>query len=276
MERALFKLAFVLCLPLLWLAPALAGEQLTIPGTGDSQKLLREAAFHFRQTHPDVTIEIPDSVGSVGGIKRVFNDEAVLARIARPLNDSEHSAGLDSVVFAYTPVVIVANLPDNCADNISTPVLTGIYSEARTSWQGIGRCPDHKIYVANREEGDSSRILLEEKLPSFKKITEFAGEIIYSTPETLAIIEEHPYTIGYLPLAILKNSPLTHFSLDGRHPTAENLATGLYPLAIPLGITWKQEPTGTYRQFLDFLFSTKGQEIINKHGAVPAPRPAGF
>lgn len=109
--------------------PALSIERLVIPGTGDSLKLLREAARYFLREHPEVIIDIPESVGSVGGI---------------------------------------------------------------TSWQELGNCPDHKIYVANREEGDSSRILIEANLPDFKRIPKLAGEIIYSTPEALHIVEDHP------------------------------------------------------------------------------------
>ena len=49
-----------------------AGEAvLTIPGTGDSQDVLRLLAERFQRDNPDVTVEIPDSVGSTGGIRLV-------------------------------------------------------------------------------------------------------------------------------------------------------------------------------------------------------------
>ena len=63
-------------------APALAGGSLVIPGTGDSQELLQELARAFEHSHPGAKIEIPESIGSSGGIKNVIAGKAVLARVA--------------------------------------------------------------------------------------------------------------------------------------------------------------------------------------------------
>ena len=275
MVTQFFKLILVLFCLSPYTVSAASIERLVIPGTGDSQKLLREAARLFEQEHPQVVIDIPDSVGSVGGIKRVLNGHAPLARIARQLSDSEQASGLNSLVFAYTPIVFVANLPEQCANNLTTAEIIDIYSGKITSWQKLGNCPDHKIYVANREEGDSSRLLIEAKLPGFKDIQKFAGKIIYSTPETLHTIEDHPYTIGYLPLAMLKNSHLSRFTLNGLHPTVENLVANTYSLAVPLGFVWKDQPTGVYGQFIEFLFSARGQQLLRAHDSVPVPKFPG-
>ena len=143
MSTQLFKIALLLFMTTLWATPALSTERLVIPGTGDSQKLLREAAYSFGHDHPDVTIDIPESVGSVGGIKRVLNGHTPLARIARSLDANERASGLSSTVFAYTPVVFVANLPERCVENLSTSELVAIYSGEITSWQQLGNCPNH-------------------------------------------------------------------------------------------------------------------------------------
>lgn len=270
------KILLVLFCLSLAAAPASSIERLVIPGTGDSQKLLREAARLYEQGHPEIVIDIPDSVGSTGGIKRVLDGHAPVARIARQINENEQTSGLKSLVFAYTPIVFVANLPEQCLDNLSPADIVDIYSGKITSWQNLGRCPDHKIYVANREEGDSSRLLIEENLPGFREIKEFAGEIIYSTPEALRTIEDYPYTIGYLPLAMLKNSPLTRLSIDGRHPTPENLVARSYPLAVPLGFAWKVQPKGAYREFIEFLFTAQGQQLVRSLDAVPVPTFPGY
>ncbi len=276
MRAKILKTVLVLFCLSLYSVSASSIERLVIPGTGDSQNLLREAVRLFEQEHPEVVIDIPESVGSLGGIKRVLDGHASLARVARQLNDSERASGLNTLVFAYTPVVFVANLPKQCVDNLSTAEIIDIYSGKITSWQKLGNCPDHKVYVANREEGDSARLLIEEKLPDFRGIQEFTGEIIYSTPEALHIIEDHPFTIGYLPLAMLKDSPLTQFSLNGLHPTAENLVTNTYSLAIPLGFAWKDQPTGVYHQFIEFLFSAQGQQLLRAHDTVPVPKFPGY
>ncbi len=274
MNTHLCKIALACIILAFWAPVSFSLDRLVIPGTGDSQELLRAVAAQFTQEHPDISFDIPDSVGSIGGIKRVLNGHAPLARIARPLNSSEVNSGLNSLTFAYTPVVFVANLPEICVDNLSTADIVAIYSGKITSWQALGNCPDHKIYVANREEGDSSRLLIEASFPAFTNITKFAGEVVYSTPETLHIIEDYQYTVGYQPQAMLKNSALTQFSINNLQPTAENLVNNKYPLAVPLGFTWKGDLPDVYRQFVEFMFSSRGQEIIRAHDAIPVPKPA--
>lgn len=271
--REIVLALFILTLPV---SSVYALERLVIPGTGDSQELLRKAASTFTLANPDITIDLPDSVGSIGGIKRVLSGHAPLARIARPLNTGEMNSGLNYEVFAYTAVIFVANLPVACVNSLSTAEIIAIYSGDTANWDQIGNCPSHKIYVANREEGDSSRLLIEENLSGFKNITQFAGEVIYSTPEALHTIEDYPYTIGYLPLAILKNSPLTQLAINNLQPTSENLATKKYPLAVPLGFAWKNKLSEPYKKFIDFMFSASGQEIIRAYGSVPTPKPSEF
>ncbi len=275
MPTQLLKSILTLFIITLGATSAFALERLVIPGTGDSQKLLRVAAQSFEESHPDLIVDIPDSVGSTGGIKRVLNGHAPLARIARGLHAEEQASGLKLNLFAYTPIVFVANLPEKCVDNLSPTDIVAIYSGEITSWKQLGHCPDHKIYIANREEGDSSRLLIEEHIPGFKDIQNFAGEIIYSTPEAQHIIEDHPYTIGYLPLSMLTRSTLTQFSIDNLYPSGENLVSRKYSLTAPLGLVWKDELPESYRQFVDFLFSAKGQEIIYSQGAVPVPKKPG-
>lgn len=270
------KLVLTLIILTFPVSSAFSLERLVIPGTGDSQELLREAAVQFALKNPGITIDIPDSVGSIGGIKRVLNNQAPLARIARPLSDKEMNSGLKSGVFAYTPVVFVANLPEACIKSLTTAEIIAIYSGEIDNWNQLGNCPSHKIYVANREEGDSSRLLIEENLPGYKSIAKFAGEVLYSTPDALHIVEDHPYTIGYLPQAMLKNSPLTQLAINNLRPTAENLAAKKYPLAVPLGFVWKNNLSESYKNFIEFMFSSSGQETIRAHNAVPAPKPSEF
>ena len=81
-----------------------------------------------------------------------------------------------------------------------------IYSGKIISWDEVAHAQDSgKIYVANRELGDSSRRILEEKVPGFKEITNFAGKIIFSTPQMVEIIKTYRQTISYLPLAMATN-----------------------------------------------------------------------
>lgn len=262
---------FVATLVLLLVAgSAMAQSQLVIEGTGDSQQLLRQLATAFEALNPGTQVVVPDSIGSAGGIKSLVKGKSDMARVARPLKDQERALAADLVYreFAYSPVVFAANLPDKCIKSLTTDQIVGIFSGAISDWSKLGHCRTNKIYVALREEGDSSRAVLESKIPEFKAIPQLAGKILYSTPEAVQTIEEHPFTIGFLPQAATGPNMLT-LAFNGIVPGEATVLSGSYPLVAPLGLVWKGQLSGLGARFLAFIFSPEGEKIIRGAAAVP-------
>lgn len=161
-----------------------AAEKIVIEGSGDNQKLLRILADAFEKKHPGKIIEIPESIGSSGGIKALANGKCDLARIARPLKNSEQGLGLTSKVFASTPLVFVTGNNEAGIDNLNSEQIVNIFSGKFDSWSRLGG-NDIKFLVLNREKGDSSRRILEENIPGFKEADTMCGEIIHSTPDLI-------------------------------------------------------------------------------------------
>jgi len=258
-------------LTLLLVSNALAQNSLMIAGTGDSQQLLRQLAQAFEEANPGTSIHIPDSIGSSGGVKALVYGQADMARVARPLKDKEKALAADLVYreFALSPVVFAANLPNKCVDRLTSEQVVSIFSGTIRNWSELGDCQSHKVYVAVRESGDSSRGVIEQKVTGFRDIATLAGKIIYSTPETVQTIEEHPFTIGFLPQAIV-GPTLATFAFDGVAPSAANVQNGSYPLVSHLGLVWRGEPSPLGDKFLKFIFSPAGKKIIRSMGVVPA------
>lgn len=256
---------------LLLCSPSFAiGDTITVAGTGDSQFLLRQLAQAFQEKHPDSQVIIPNSVGSGGGIKLLLAGRTELARIARPLKPKERAEGLTARTFAYSPVVFVANLPEPCVSNITADQFIAMQKGTISNWNQIGNCPDHKIYIANREDGDSSKSVLEKVIPEINEISNPAGRTVYSTPETCDTLGQYRYSFGYLPKAQIQKSSLTLLDFEGMSPTVENVQEGRYKLVVPLGIVWQGQPTGLTKKFLDYLFSDEARKIMMTLNAVPA------
>ena len=252
--------------------PAAAGEQLIIDGTGDSQQLLRVLAVAFEKNHPDIQVIVPDSIGSTGGVKSLIEGRCGLARTARPLKEREIAGEpkLRSRAFALSPVVFAANLPTPCLPGLTTDQVVGIFSGRIGDWSQLAGCPAHKIYVAQREEGDSSRTIIEKNIPEFKEIEQLAGETVYSTPETLTVVTRHAFTVAYLPMAVIQEQGLQVFALNGKDPDPINIRNGAYPLAVQFALVWKEPLTGIAEEFAGFVFGPDGQKIIRENGMVAA------
>ncbi|WP_169513259.1 PstS family phosphate ABC transporter substrate-binding protein [Geopsychrobacter electrodiphilus] len=252
--------------------PAAAQNQITIDGTGDSQELLRTLAQAFEVVNPGMQVVVPDSIGSSGGVKSLIKGNCDLARVARPLKDKERAkaADLKYRVFARSPVIFAANLPSRCLNNLTSAQLVGVLSGSLTDWSELGACPAHKIFIALREEGDSSRSVIEKVVPAVASIAQPVGQTIYSTPETIQTIADHAFTLGYSALAATLNHPLQIFSFNGIAPTEENVQKGSYPLVAPFGLVWRGKLSGLAKTFVEFIFSPAGEKIIRDAGVVPA------
>lgn len=259
----LFSLIFLLLIDCSVLS---AEQRLVIAGTGDSQELLRVLGIEFSKANPGNLIVIPDTIGSLGGIKSLKEGKVKLARTARPLKDNERP-GLTEILFARTPIVFTVHPSLREIDNLTHEQVLGIYSGKYRNWSDLGG-PDHKIYIVDREAGDSARIILEKHMPGFKNI-QTIGIMKYNTQDAVQSIEDHKFTLGYLPMAPIIGRNLKPLSLDGVAPSLKNIAQGTYKYAIPFYLVSKGKPEGLSKRFLDYLFTARARDLMIKRGVMP-------
>jgi phosphate transport system substrate-binding protein len=243
-----------------------AKDGIIICGTGDSQNLLRNLAAAYQKSRPEISIKVPDSIGSSGGIKATAAGKCQLGRVSRPLTEKEKTLNLSYLRFARAPVVFLASTSVSEVKGITDEQAAAIFSGTITHWSAVGG-PHEKIYVANRERGDSSLTVIETHIPAFKDIKKQVGQTLYSTQENIMVIGRHRHTIGYSNLAEAANQPgLFVLRLNGVFPDRE----GAYKLVAPLGLVWKDEPDPAVQGFLNFLHGSEAEKIIMEHGAFSA------
>lgn len=241
-------------------------KQLVIPGTGDSQALLRKLAALYSKNR-SVSVEIPESIGSGGGIRSVITGKSELARVARPLTDKESAYGLKYRVFAQAPIVFAVSPGVVGTRNLSFEQILGIYSGKIQQWEELGG--GGKIYVMNREDGDSSRTALENLIPGFKEIAAPAGGMVYSTPDAVQTLIDSPNTIGYLPMPVTVGTELNILQIQNVAPTAANVRGKKYQLVVPFAVVWKDTLSPPAQNFLDFLSSPAARKLMLENGTVP-------
>jgi phosphate transport system substrate-binding protein len=251
--------------------PALGQDTtLRVPGTGDSEELLRAVAEAFKATAPGIDVDVPDSVGSTGGIKALLAGKAELARVARPLRGEEKAQGLVEIVFAETPVVFAVNPAVTGVSGLSSAQALAVYAGKITDWSALGGPPGPIARVA-REMPETGRAVLNETIPGFEALAAEGQAVAYSTPEAVDMVLRHPGTIGYFSLTAMSGTGLTPLALDGVPPTPEALANAPRAPRIRLSLVYRPPLAPAAERFLAFLQSHRGEALLASHGCRPLP-----
>lgn len=168
MKRIIRKILLALTSVAVAVSTGWAAESITVAGTGASQEILREIAARFMKDNPGITVQIPDSVGSGGGVKAAGQGTADLGRVARNLKEKEKGYGLEYRAFARIPIVFVAH-PDVTATDITSAQSRDVYAGAITNWEALGG-QDLRIRVVSRYEGDTTIKKIRKHIPGWKDL----------------------------------------------------------------------------------------------------------
>lgn len=132
-----------------------------------------------------------------------------------------------------------------------------------------GADADNQITVVSREDGSGTRgafvelmgILEKDADGNKKDLTTDEAVIVSKTDVMLATIEGDPSSIGYISLGSLNNS-VKAVTVDEVQAKSENIKNGSYPVARPFIIATKGIPSELARDFISFILSAEGQEVI--------------
>ena len=138
------------------------------------------------------------------------------------------------------------------------------------------------IMVVSREDGSGTRgafvelFGVEQKDAQGNKVdqTTLEATVANSTSVVMTTVAGNPYAIGYLSLGSL-NDTVKALSIDGAKATAENIKEGSYQIARPFNIATKKEGVSEVAQdFIRFILSAEGQEVIEESGYICAVEDA--
>ena len=251
------------------------GQPLIIEGTGDSQVILGKLARLFEREHPGSRVIVPESVGSGGGIKALIRGRAGLARTARPLKTKEKADGLIQIPFAWSPVVFAAHPSGDLPRTLTLDQVLKVYRGDIVNWQDLGG-PDHKLYPVAREEGDSSRTIVDTYLTSVLGRPSGlgpVGKIFYTTGETVQALMRNAFSFGYLPFSCAREGELHVFALNNTFPNEAGIRGKTYPLVTTFYLVRTGQSQDLALSFLAFMDSAPAREIMRTSGVFPADHP---
>jgi phosphate transport system substrate-binding protein len=241
-------------------------EEITIVGTGSGPSILKEIGKAFSRQHPEISIIVPRSIGSGGGIKAVGSDEYLLGRVAREIRSDEEHSNLTYMPIARLPIAFYTN-PSVGIHNLTNEQVCGIYCGRIYNWQEVGG-HTARIRVIRRQDGDSSLNVLLQSFPNFKDITitEFS-KTTYSDPDTINLTERSVDAIAFGSYSDVMARQVTVLNIDGVFP-----ADPLYPYYGTFALIFKEENlTGSIKKFIDFAGSPAAAEAIKIAAGLPVP-----
>lgn len=240
-----------------------AGD-LAVVGTGDGIDLLRALGAAYTADHPDTNVIVPPSIGSGGGIAAVGSDKEVLARIARPLSDSEKEAGLVATPVFRLPSAFFVHRSAGIA-SLTSAQLADIYRGKITNWRDTGG-QDMRIKVVRREDQDSTLLVLRQSMPGWKDlpITE-KSKMAVTTQDCIDTVKEVPGAIGFGPFTKALEMELSVLKIDGHYPTDR-----AYPSAVTLAFVHKESTiTPDAKRFIGYMKDAKAKTVLTSMGGVP-------
>jgi len=273
---------FMICLLLAGLGLK-ADADMRVVGSASNLELMRNLviAFGSRAAIP-VDLSGP---GSLEGIHQLVKHRADLAYTSFQLTEAQTASGLVGTAYCRDAVAVVVN-PANRKSNFTRAELKAIFTGNLNLWEdGSG------VVVLIRDGYSGTRKFFEEKIIGEKEYIpaylalEKKGEgmlltppftsfkppffpLIKSSQELLFSLSKIRGAIAYLSVGGIPREARA-VKIDGVAPTVENIKSGQYPLSRTPMLVTLGNPAGESRQFIDFILSSAGQNIVKRMGYLP-------
>jgi len=134
---------------------------------------------------------------------------------------------------------------------------------------------EEDISVYSREDGSGTRgafielFGVEEKDANGEKVdnTTEDATITNNTSVMMTGVAGDDYAIGYVSLGSL-NDTVKALKIDGVEPTVENIKSDSYKVYRPFNIATKGEVSEAAQDFIDYILSAEGQQIVSDEGYI--------
>lgn len=252
-------------------AAGLSGT-LKIGGTGSILATMKAFAAEHQRSNPETSIEVLPSIGSGGGIRAVRKGAIDIGLSSRPLHPGEEGDDLEARAFARTPFVFIADPRCDC-DPVTDSLLASLLAGKVHSWSS-----GERVRLVLRPPQDSDTLLVRSISPELDAAMESAllndGLLTARTDQDSAdAVETTPGALGFSTLAQVRSEKrrVKLLPYRGVEPTLESLAAGEYILEKTYLIVVRKDAGELAWNFLEFLFSDAGAEILRRSGSLPLP-----
>lgn len=275
MKKTCKKLTVAIVLALaafIAIGPALA-EQLVIKGSTTVLPVAQKIAEAYMQ-EKNVSISLSGG-GSGNGIKAIVDGTTDIAMASRFIKGKEvELAGTKKVYpvpfrIALDCIVPVVH-PANPVADLTVNQLQAIYKGEITNWKDVGG-KNEKIVVVSRDSSSGTYEVWGELVLKGERVMP-AAITVASNGAAVQTINQTTGAIGYIGLAYLNDS-LKQLKVEGVMGTEASTLSGQYVISRGLFLFTNGWPEGKVMDFINYVFSAKGQKLVQSVGSVPVLVP---
>lgn len=261
-----------------------AGEKnyIQIKGSDTMVNLGQAWAEEFNKLHPEINIAVTGG-GSGTGIVALLNGTADIAECSRAMENKELTLAKSKGIAPYEQIVALDGIavvvhPDNPVCNLTMDQLRDIFMGNIKNWKELGGI-NKKIVILSREVNSGTHLFFKEHVlrkGNPKGPEEFSPyALLMSSSQAIADeVSNNENAVGYYGMGYISPSQkIIAVAKDNNsnfvEPTIEAIKNNSYPISRPLYIYTNGEPKGSVKDFVDFIYSEQGQEIVKQTDFVP-------
>ena len=239
---------------------------LKVGGSTTVQPIAQQVADILNKKNSGLSISVAGG-GSGAGIKGASDGTFNVGCASRELKDSEK--GLNEVVIGRDAIAVIVN-KSNAVKNLTKQQVADIFSGKIKNWKEVGG-KDAAIFIQTRETGSGTLAAFTEL--ALQPIAKEAVIPSYATPHNstqllLQAVAKNNNAIGFISMGYLDKT-VHGVNVQGVEPTQANALSGKYAYVRPLMLVTKGMPQGITAKYINYIRSTKGQQILVSEDYLP-------
>jgi len=236
------------------------------------EELAPRLIAEYKKEHSGADFEI-EPKATMYGLAALRVGQCDIAAASREALKEEqelaHNLGIELneyVIGAYSVAVVV-----NAANPVATLTrdqVRDIFAGTVQNWKDVGG-PDAPVQIYIRDPISGTYLGFQE-LAMENKHYAAGAKMSTNYAAIVQAVAQDPNGVGYSSLTSAKNAGVKAISIGGVAPTVEAVNKGQYPYTRMLRLyTNKGKEAPTTRDFIKFVQSARGQEVMTQAGFVP-------
>ncbi len=238
------------------------------------EELAPRLIAEFKKDHPNVNFDL-EFKGTSYGLGALMVERCDIAAASRNLTTNEmelakdRSIAINDYVIGTYSVGVIVNAGNPVA-KLSQDQVKDVFTGAITNWNTVGGA-DSPIHLYIRDPISGTYLGFQEL--AMDKRSYAAGLKTFTNYNGIVqAVAQDVNGIGYSSIDSPKTAAIKAVSIGGVAPSVESINKNQYPYARVLRLhTNKARESAAAREFVQFVQSKRGQEILGQMGFAPQP-----